>query len=68
MGGKTKFVMAENLIGAILIRIPVSYLMAQILPASLFRIGLATPCSSFCQTILCIGYFLILFKKTNVQD
>ena len=66
--GKTKFVMAENLIGAILIRIPVSYLMAQILPASLFRIGLATPCSSFCQTILCIGYFGILYKKTNVQD
>lgn len=66
--GKTKFVMAENLIGAILIRIPVSYLMAQIQPASLFRIGLATPCSSFCQTVLCIFYFFILLKKTNVQD
>lgn len=66
--GKTKFVMAENLIGAILIRIPVSYFMAQIQPASLFRIGLATPCSSLCQTILCIIYFFILFKKTKTQD
>ena len=61
--GKTKFVMAENLIGAILIRIPVSYFMAQIQPASLFLIGLATPCSSFCQTIFCTCYYFIMKKN-----
>lgn len=63
--GKTKFVMAENLIGAICIRIPVSYFMSLIKPASLFLIGLGTPSSSFVQTLLCLGYLLILKKRSS---
>lgn len=62
--GDTKFVMVQNLFGAICIRVPVSWLMAQVLPVSLFRIGLATPSSSLVQCILCIGYlFLVSMKK-----
>lgn len=63
--GKTKFVMCENLIGALCIRIPVSYFMSLIKPASLFLIGLATPCSSLVQTLLCLSYLLFLKKKRS---
>ena len=56
--------MVQNLFGAICIRVPVSWFMAQITPVSLFRIGLATPSSSLVQCILCIGYlFLVSMKK-----
>lgn len=61
--GNTKFVMTQNLFGAICIRVPVSWIMAQIVPVSLFRIGLATPCSSIVQCILCAGYFFLVSKK-----
>lgn len=61
--GKTTFVMIQGIIGAFLVRIPVSYIMAQQTPVSLFLIGLATPASTFLQNILCIIYFIILSKK-----
>ena len=64
--GNTKFVMAQNLFGAICIRVPVSWIMAQIVPVSLFRIGLATPCSSIVQCILCAGYFFLVSKKKHI--
>ena len=38
--GSTTFVMVQGIIGAFLVRIPVSYLMSGIQPVSLFRIGL----------------------------
>lgn len=57
--GKTTFVMIQGIIGAFAVRIPVSYLMSQILPVSLFKVGLATPCSSIVQIILCVVYFYI---------
>lgn len=61
--GDTKFVMVQNLFGAICIRVPVSWMMSKIVPVSLFRIGLATPCSSLVQCILCIGYLFLVSKK-----
>ncbi|MEE8807764.1 MAG: MATE family efflux transporter [Lactimicrobium sp.] len=61
--GKTRFVMAENLIGGIGIRLPVSFLMSKVKPVSLFRIGLATPTASFVQNILCVVYFVMLEKQ-----
>lgn len=61
--GRTRFVMAENLIGGIGIRLPVSYLMSRIKPVSLFRIGLATPCASLTQSVLCVIYFVMLQKQ-----
>ncbi|MDD6458587.1 MAG: MATE family efflux transporter [Lactimicrobium massiliense] len=61
--GRTRFVMAENLIGGIGIRLPVSYLMSKVRPVSLFRIGLATPMASFVQNVLCVVYFVMLEKQ-----
>ena len=61
--GSTGFVMVQGLVGAFCIRIPVSFFMSRLLPASLFRVGLATPCSSLAQILLCGGYFLWLRSK-----
>ncbi len=61
--GRTKFVMIQGIIGAFAVRIPVSYLMSKIMPVSVFRVGLATPCSTIVQIILCITYFIMMNKK-----
>ena len=61
--GHTTFVMAQGIIGAFCVRIPVSFFMSRVEPVSLFLVGLATPCSSFVQIILCSVYFLLLLKK-----
>ncbi len=63
--GKTGFVMAQGLVGAFAIRIPVSFLMAQREPVSLFHVGLATPCSSLVQITLCAIYFFYLRSKAK---
>ena len=34
---------------------------------SLFALGLATPCSTVVQILLCGGYFLYLRKKDSAQ-
>ena len=56
--GKTTFVMAQGIIGAFCVRVPVSFFMSRLEPVSLFRIGLATPCSSLVRILLCGVYFL----------
>ena len=61
--GRTLFVMIQGLAGAFLIRIPVSYMMSISADPNLFKIGLATPCSTFVQILLCAGCFIILLKK-----
>ena len=61
--GKTSFVMLQGIIGAFGVRIPVSYIMSRTANPSLFRIGLATPCSTFVQIILCSVVFLLLERK-----
>lgn len=61
--GKTTFVMAQGIAGAFLVRIPVSFLMSRIQPVSLFLVGLATPCSTVVQILLCAGYFWLLRRK-----
>ncbi len=61
--GETRFVMAQGIIGAFGVRVPVSFIMSRILPVSLFRIGLATPCSSLVQIIMCFGYILYMKKR-----
>lgn len=61
--GSTGFVMVQGLVGAFCIRIPVSFFMSRLLPVSLFRVGLATPCSSLAQILLCGGYFPWLRSK-----
>ncbi len=61
--GNTTFVMFQGLAGAFGVRIPVSWLMSRIEPASLFRIGLATPCSTIVQIALCTGFLLRSLKR-----
>ena len=66
--GQTTFVMIQGVLGAFLVRIPVSYLMSKLEPVSLFKVGLATPASTFVQIILCVGFFIYLSKKSKKQN
>lgn len=60
--GKTLFVMLQGIVGAFVIRVPVSYFVSRA-TSSLFLIGLATPISSVVQILLCGIYFLRMNKK-----
>lgn len=62
---RTTFVMAQGIIGAFGVRLPVSWFMSRQAQVTLFHIGLATPASSLVQIILCGGYFLILMCRTQ---
>ena len=57
--GNTAFVMIQGIIGAFLVRIPVSFFMSRQNPVSLFRVGLATPCSTVAQILLFLGYYTL---------
>ncbi len=65
--GRTTFCMIQGLIGAFLVRVPVSWLMSRRVPVSLFHIGLATPCSTFVQILLCVGFLLVVRRKMNIK-
>jgi putative MATE family efflux protein len=65
--GLTTFVMAQGIVGAFGVRIPVSYLMSRVKPVSIFRIGLATPCSSAVQIVMCACCLVWLKKKLKEQ-
>ena len=58
----TGFVMAQGIVGAFAVRVPVSWLMSRRMPVSLFYIGLATPCSTLLQITLCF-LFLRYLKR-----
>ena len=62
--GNTAFVMAQGIVGAFLVRIPVSLVMSRLEPVSLFRVGLATPCS----TVVQIALFLVCWAVTARGD
>lgn len=64
---KTKFVMIQGICGAFLVRIPVAFFMQQTGNGSLFRIGLATPCSTVLQIIMCFALY-IHFIKSNQKS
>ena len=64
--GETTFVMAQGIIGAFLVRIPVVILMSKWEPVTLFHIGLATPCSTVVQIILCFGCLIFLKRKKRL--
>jgi len=65
--GSTTFVMIQGLIGAFGVRIPVSWFMSRQAGVTLFKIGLATPCSTIVQILLCIVYFRHLRKKQKAN-
>lgn len=61
--GKTTLVMVQGIAGAFGVRIPVSWFMSRLQPVSLFHIGLATPCSTVVQIIICTAYFLWMLRQ-----
>lgn len=61
--GRTTFVMIQGLIGALAVRVPASFIMANLPEVSLFKIGLATPISTVVQMVLCVTYFVLMLKK-----
>ena len=60
---KTIFVMAQGLITAFFIRIPLSYYLSKLPNTSMLKIGLAVPLSAAVSLILCIIYFIVLKLK-----
>ena len=64
---KTTFVMAQGIVGAFLVRIPVAFLMRQIGNGSLFLIGLATPCSTVVQIIMCFIAYCYFSTSTETR-
>ena len=65
--GMTRFVMIQGIVGAFLVRIPVAFLMSREVPVSMFHIGLATPCSTVLQVIMCLVCFMAANKKYMPQ-
>ena len=65
--GNTTFVMIQGLIGAFAVRIPVSFIMSRWEPVSLFHIGLATPCSTLVQIMLCFAFYVYIKKEERVR-
>ena len=64
---KTEFVMVQGICGAFLVRIPVAFFMQKTGGGSLFKIGLATPCSTVLQIIMCfIAYIIFTKNRTSV--
>ena len=55
--GKTVFVMAQGLVGALLVRMPFAIWMSLRPNPTLFSIGLATPLASLTSIIMCVIYF-----------
>ena len=64
----TRFVMVQGLVGAFGVRVPVSFLMSRWEPVSLFRIGLATPCSTIVQIVLCMGFMIIVHRRIRHEQ
>jgi len=66
--GMTRFVMIQGIVSALGIRVPVSYIMSRQVPVSVFKIGLATPCSTVVQIILCfiaLRWFTKKYGRSN---
>jgi len=66
--GNTTFVMLQGIVGAFCIRIPVCFLMSRWEPVSLFHIGLATPCSTLVQILLCFTFLFITIRRAGSKE
>ncbi|MCK9190117.1 MAG: MATE family efflux transporter [Sphaerochaetaceae bacterium] len=61
--GKTKFTLISGTLGAILFRIPLSYLLSLVTPTSIFLIGLGTPTGTIFQLTLTFFYYRHIQKQ-----
>ncbi|MBQ2062039.1 MAG: MATE family efflux transporter [Oscillospiraceae bacterium] len=66
--GRTVLVMAQGIFGAFAVRIPVAYFMSRQLSATLFHIGLATPCSTVTQILICLIALIVLRRKLGERQ
>lgn len=66
--GNTAFVMVQGIVGAFLVRIPVSLFMSRLEPVSLFRVGLATPCSTLVQIMLFLGCYAFTAARDRQME
>lgn len=66
--GKTKFTMISGLMGALLVRIPLSYFFSTVSPVSIFLIGLGTPIGTFFQLTLSFFYYKHLQKSIGKKQ
>ncbi len=64
--GNTFFVMLQGIIGAMCVRVPVVFIMNSLENSNLFLIGLATPCSTLVQIILCL--FFINYQNKSLKS
>ncbi|MFI3304475.1 MAG: MATE family efflux transporter [Rikenellaceae bacterium] len=55
--GATIYVMIQGIVGAIALRLSLTFVFSLIEPVSLFRIGLATPIATAVQVVMCL-YFI----------
>ena len=65
--GMTRFVMLQGIVSAFGVRVPVSWLMSRRRPVSLFHIGLATPCSSALQIVMCLACLAWVGKNVMID-
>ncbi|MCF0122687.1 MAG: MATE family efflux transporter [Ruminiclostridium sp.] len=59
----TMFVLLQGIVGAFCARIPLVMLFNKLSEGDLFCIGLATPCSSVVQIVLCVLAYFVFEKK-----
>ncbi len=65
--GQTFFVMLQGIVGAFCVRIPVAFFISRTAGVTLFKLGLATPCSTIVQIVMCIVYFF-MHKRRKSDD
>ena len=64
----TAFVMAQGLISAFLIRVPLSYCLSRLPNTGMFLISLAVPISGGVSLALCLFYFLRISHRDKLQS
>jgi len=65
--GKTSFVMIQGIVGAFALRAPLSLIFSFIEPVSLFYIGLAAPCTTVIQNIMCFVYLKLMTERIGTN-
>ena len=65
--GNTLFVMIQGIVGGILVRLPLVLLFSSFEGATLFSIGLATPCATVVQILMCLGFMCYLNRKKRLD-
>ncbi len=65
--GKSLVVLVHSGIAALAVRIPLSYILSRGEDATLYNVGFAAPIASIVSIVVCVGYFLYLWKRGKVD-